>query len=136
MSAIVAVAKIGKNVETSTDPNDFVFHSDYNTFKIVLDGTKSATIPASTSDYSVTEQHNLFYVPLVTAFAKEGTRAWMISPNSESVSTVGLKAGWVTTGLIFNYVKSDSSNMTFNFDNTSGSDIDIVIKYYCFEVPL
>lgn len=133
---IVAVAKIGKNVETSTDPNDFIFHSDYNTFKIIASGTTDITALASTNDQSFTQAHGLDYTPLVTAFAKEDSRAWVISPNAESISTYGAKAGWITTGLIFNYVTADATNITFNFDNTSGSDIDLTARYYLFEVPL
>ena len=38
MAYAVKVAKIRENVD-STDPNDFIFHSSYNTFKILAEGT-------------------------------------------------------------------------------------------------
>lgn len=132
MTQVVKVAKIGESAY-SVDPNDFIFHSDYNTFKIIEEGTKSVTLLASTNDQSFTQAHGLFFIPLVTAFAKEDGIAQVFSPNTVNIHLWGVKLGWTSTGVKFNYVSSDNSNVTFNFDNTDGSDINVDIRYFLLE---
>lgn len=133
MTNIVAVAKIGKDVSKITNPNDFIFHSNYNTFKIIKEATKVISLAASTSNQSFTEPHLQSFIPLVTAFAKESTLAQVFLPNSGNVSLWGPKLGWVETGVRFNYVKADTTNITFNFDNSNGSIISVSIRYFVLE---
>lgn len=127
------VAKHGVNAELATDPNDFIFHSDYNTFKIVVEGTKTVTLAASTTNQSFTQAHNQKFIPLCHAFAKETARAQVFLANSENVSSWGIKAGILGTGIIFNYVNADATNLTFNFDNTTGSSVEVSIRYFVLE---
>ena len=127
------VGKRGVNIETAQDPNDFIFHSDYNTFKILLEGTKSVTLAASTNNQIFTEAHNQKFVPLINAFAKESTKAQIFLPNSGNVDLWGAKAGIITTGVTFNYVEADSTNMIFNFSNSNGSTKDVTIRYFVLE---
>lgn len=132
MTYVVKVAKIGKSAD-STDPNDFIFHSSYNTFKIILEGTKSITLAASTSNQSFTQAHELDFIPLPAAFAKQASINQVFLPNSSNVDLWGPKLGWTSTGVRFNYVASDATNIIFNFDNTNGSTINITIRYFCLE---
>lgn len=129
----VAVAKIGKNVLTSTDPNDFVFHSAYNTFKIILEGTKSITLSASTNNQLFTQSHSLTFIPLLTAFAKESSRAQVFLPNGVNIATWGAKAGWGSSGVQFNYTASDDTYLYFNFSNSSASSVSVDVRYFVLE---
>jgi hypothetical protein len=133
MTQVVAVSKIGMDVEESTDPNDFVFHSEYNTFKIILEGTKQVTLAASTSNQSFTQAHFLDFIPLMTAFAKEPSKDQVFLPNSQNVNSYGVDSGWDGTGVTFNYVSATATNMIFNFDNDNGTPQLVNIKYYILE---
>lgn len=133
MTKVVAVAKIGKDVFESTDPNDFVFHSSYNTFKIILEGIKSVSLSASTNNQTFTQSHGLGYIPLVTAFAKESGQSRVFLPNMEDVSFVSPAGARSKTGVKFNYIASSNSNIIFNFDNTNISSKSISIKYFVLE---
>ena len=126
---VIKVAKKGKSAH-STDPNDFVFHSEYNTFKILLEGTKSATLSATTADQSFTQAHGLepFTIPIVVAFAKRDGVNQVFAPNSFDVEAWGEKAG-MSGDIIFNYVKADSTNIILNFDN-DGAEEDVDIRYF------
>ncbi len=132
MNQVVKVAKIGKDA-LSTDPNDFIFHSSYNTFKIILEGTKVVTLVASTNNQSFTQAHGLDFIPVITAFAKETGIDQIFLPNSVNVNLFGVKLGWTSTGAKFNYVASDLTNIIFNFDNTKASNIEISIRYFVLE---
>ena len=132
MTQIITVAKSTKNVLTATDPNDFLFHSSYNTFKIIVTGTREITLLGSTNNQNFTQAHGLSFVPLVTAYAKESGYSQVFAQNSENIWLWGPKAGYFTTGAKFNYITSDSTNIIFNFDNSS-SEKTIDIRYYCLE---
>lgn len=129
----LVVAKRGVNAETATDPNDFVFHSDFNTFKIIVQATKQVTLAASTNDQTFTEAHNQRFVPLVHAFAKESGYDQIFLPNSGNVYIWGAKAGILTTGVTFNYVQSDATNAIFNFSNSNASTKTVDIRYFVLE---
>lgn len=47
MTQILAVSKKGKDVLTTTQPNDLIFYSDYNSFKIVYQGTTAVTVTSA-----------------------------------------------------------------------------------------
>ena len=127
------IAKKGKNAETATDPNDFVFHSDYNTFKIIATGTKEVTLIASTNNQSFTQAHNQRFIPLIAGFAKESTLDQVFLPNGGNVNFYGVKAGYDISGAIFNYISANITNITFNFSNTSASNKTVTIRYYVLE---
>jgi len=140
MRNIIAVAKIGVDIKKSlnpvsgnVDPNDFIFHSDYNCFKIIKEATKTVTLAASTNNQSFTEAHGLSFIPLVDAFAKESGISRVFGPNSQNISGFNSLAGILGSGVKFNYVTSDITNLTFNFDNTNGSTRSISIRYFCLE---
>jgi hypothetical protein len=131
MTPIVAVAKIGKSAK-STDPNDFIFNSSYNTFKIILEDTKTITLSASTNDQSFTQVHGQSFIPLVTAFAKRSGVNQVFLPNGVDIETYGAKAGF-SGDITFNYVSADNTNIIFNFDNAKGSTVDVSIRYFVLE---
>lgn len=132
MSNTVKVAKIGKSVY-STNPNDMIFDSDLNTFKIILEGTKTITLTASTTNQSFTQAHGLSFTPLVTAYAKTSGVSRVFPLNFYDVSLWASNIGMGSSGIQFNYLLVDATNITFNFDNTDISDHDVNIRYFCLE---
>lgn len=134
---VFAVAKIGKNALTSKDPNDFIFHSSYNTFKIIFEGEAHGTIDASSTvsiEFIFAENSmDVRFPPLVAAFAKDDTKSQVFLPNSEDVDLYGAGLGFTGTGLKFNYVSASILSAIFNFTNTSLSDKDVTIKFYILE---
>jgi len=133
MSQGLAIAKIGVDALEATDPNDFIFHSDYNTFKIIAVFTLNVTLAASTSNQSFTQAHGLSFIPLVRGFAKTSGVARVFLPNSYDVALWTTSLGFTTSGVQFNYLTSDATNITVNFNNTNGSTKDVSIRLFCLE---
>lgn len=133
MTHRIAIAKIGKDAQLSTDPNDFVFHSDYNTFKIIAVFTKNITLAASTSNQTFTQAHGLSFTPLVRGFAKESTLNKVFVPNSENVSFWSVTQIAFGSGVKFNSIESDATNIYINFDNDNGSSRDVSVRLFCLE---
>lgn len=132
MGQVVKVAKIGKSIN-STDPNDFIFHSDYNTFKIIEEGTINVTLLASTADQSFTQAHGLnSFIPLMSAFAKRAGVDQVFLPNGVDIETYGAGAGF-DGDIKFNYIATDPTNMIFNFDNDKVTNVDVSIRYFLLE---
>lgn len=129
MTNVVAVAKIGKNA-TSSDPNDFIFHSSYNTFKIILEGIKSVSHNGSPETQTFTQAHGLSFIPLVSAFIQVDGETQAYPPNGSGVTAAGAKS-ITLNGVSFNYVESDATNIIFSITTSSAKDINI--KYYCLE---
>jgi len=128
LGQVVSVAKIGKNALTATDPNDYIFRSDLNTFKITGTGTGSFTVTAGSTE-TKTIAHGLSYVPAVIGFARKSGSTKVIGPSQ-----------FLLTFLNDDYklfsVWADTTNINFELRNDSGSNADIVVRYYTFEVPL
>ena len=133
---IFAIAKKGKNV-FSLNPNDFIFHSDLNTFKIVLEHTIAGTIDANSTqpiEFVWEEQgHPMRFIPLVSAFAKQDGINQVLLPNAVNIDIWGAKVGWVSTGLRFNFISSSLYSAVFNFTNTTGSNINVTVKFFVLE---
>lgn len=127
------VAKKGVNAELATDPNDFVFHSDYNTFKIIKELTAQFTLVASTSNQTFDVSHGRTFIPFVTAFAKEPSKSQIFLPNSDNVDLWGPKLGWTSTGVRFNYIAADASKIYFNFDNNNATPQLVSVRYFILE---
>lgn len=128
---VIALAKIGRNV-FSSDPNDFILHTSYNGFKIVVEATKQVTLAASTNNQSFTEPHGLNFIPLPDAFAKRSGVSQVFKPNGREVEIWGAKLG-MSGDIVFNYVEADETNVIFNFDNAKASTVVVDIRYFCLE---
>lgn len=131
MTYVVAVAKIGKRAD-STNPNDFIFHSSYNTFKIIVEGTKSVTHNGSPDTQVFTQAHGLKFTPLVSAFIKVSGESQVYPPNGYGVTAAGDKS-LITNGIRFDYIEADATNIYFSITN-EGASKDISIRYFCLEV--
>jgi len=132
MNQIIAISKRFKDVTTATNPNDFIFHSSYNTFKIIKTGIKTINVIGNTDGQVTYHQHGCSFTPLVTAFAKETGVEQVFLPNSTNVSLWGRKLGWTTTGIKFVSVESDSKRIIFTFDNSSSTKI-VYVRYFVLE---
>ncbi|MBC7238560.1 MAG: hypothetical protein H5T71_00455 [Chloroflexi bacterium] len=112
---------------TSTEVKDFIFHSAYNTFKIVTTGTAQFNIVHnSTNETTYTIGHGLGYRPFAIAFCK--------FPDGY-VSGVG---GWQRNGanLWFTNLRVTSTNLVFCFFNSTGSTQTVTVRYYLVEAPV
>lgn len=123
----IKVAKSGKSA-SSSDPNDFIFHSDYNTFKIIKTGIVEQVVKFTSTTIEVA--HELDYTPLVYAFMKADT-------NDEAISA---RFMFLVTGdyqyVGLDTVSADSSKIYFFVRQYNNYNVTIKIKYYIFEVPL
>lgn len=127
MAQKILVSKKTKDALTATDPNDFIFSSDYNTFKILAEGRLlNQTVNANPKTFSVA--HGLGYAPNFYAFCKfpDGKVA-MAGPLS-------FEADRDSDGKDFT-PEVDSSNLYFILTRP-GSNYNVSIKWYIFEVVL
>jgi len=108
---IVAVAKSGVNVLTDSNPNDFIFHSEYNTFKIVATGLFEPTITHNTPDgVEYTVAHGRSYAPWIIAMMREAAINGVVWPNNFLYG--------VTSYLKFLACGADQTNLIFKIANT------------------
>jgi hypothetical protein len=70
MTQVIKVSKQGINVGTATNPNDFIFDSQYNTFKILNQGTYSPTLGTVGVETKTSVAHGQSTTPFVFAFCK------------------------------------------------------------------
>lgn len=131
MSQKIIVSKAGSNVLTESNLNNFIFHSDYNTFKIIATGTVSFTVTAGTSVGDFTLSHGLSYTPLIYAFGKKDSDANAIVPNEEFDYNSD-----PTGNFVFDRVSADGTNIHFYLTNADASDHTYTLRYYLFEIPL
>lgn len=131
MGQVFAVSKAGVNVLTATAPNDFIFHSDYNTFKILAEGTAvDQTVSGNPTTFTLA--HGLGYAPNFYAFCKfpDGKTA-MAGPLSFPYDR---DTRVLFTGPSFT-VEADDTNLYFILTKPAGN-YDVDLKWYIFEVAL
>lgn|SRR3990167_1072596 len=128
MTFQIRVAKAGKNALTSTDPNDFIFHSAYNTFKIIDEDTLLSQ-SIDTNPKTLTVAHEQNSTPVVFAFTKYPDGIICL-PNSFDYPYAYESGG---VGGRFN-IQVDATNIYFVFEKP-GSTYSVDIKYYIFEAP-
>lgn len=129
MSNIVAVSKNAVNVLTETDPNNFIFHSDYNTFKIIATGEVDFTVDTYGSVTEKTIAHGLSYIPLVHGFCRIDSKTNVFSPNQ-------LLFDFFDEDFRFNAIVANDTNIIFRFTNNKYSSVTAHCRYYIFEAPL
>lgn len=129
---VIALAKINRNV-FSTNPNDFVFRSDLNCFKIIKEATHNITLAASTNNQSFQTPHGVDFIPLIDAYAKRSLLSSQVfKPNGYDVETWTAISG-MSGDIKFNYASADNTNIIFNFDNAKVVTVDIAIRYFVLE---
>jgi len=125
MSKKLIVARPGYNAHTETNPNNFIFHSDYNTFKILKEDSATPTLADNGStETAYNFAHGIGHTPFVFAFCKfENSR----------VGNPGCKASNVD--FWFTRVVVNSTNVVFYYVNNTGGNYTPTFKYIACEVP-
>jgi hypothetical protein len=129
MSAVAVLGKSGVNAQTATNPNDFIFHSSYNTLKILETGTIDFTIPANTpfTDYLI--PHNQESRPFAMAFMRENALSEAVFQNNRS--------GNASSDLLLANVRVDYQYIRCRIANEHPTNSAVAhIRYYVFELPL
>lgn len=133
MTEILAASKSAKNVLTATDPNDFIFHSSYNTFKILATGIVSISSSAGTTVTSVIAHglgtRNGFLLLWnpgddTNRFHDAETATYTANAGTHHVDTTHIN---IVTGHM------DSTNLTIEYFCQDTGDT-VYVKYYIFEV--
>ena len=122
------VSKQGNNAGTSTNPNDYIFHSDVNTFKILKEGTAAITYTANDT-YTINHGLSLSNPTSFDLFLK--------FPDGYAVKCAGFArtnsrdANWSATDTILT-----TSQIKTYITRYAGADTAISAKYYIYETPL
>jgi len=130
MSQIIAMSKPTKNVLTETTPDNFIFHSNYDTLKYYVQGIKRVTVnfadyyDSDTDPFGdpryyhykiVTVAHNLGYIPYFVGYFPD-------FPNTGDMIQLPL---FHADSFYFTYfsVYADSTNIYFmaQLSNTANS---------------
>lgn len=127
-SPLIAITKDGYNVLKETNPNNFIFRSDLNTFKIIKTGSVFFTVSGSSTEVKTTP-HGLTYIPGCFAFARKNGSTIVIGPSQ-------FRLGVATDNYKLFSVWADSVNLNFEIRNDNGGSMNIEIRYYCFEIPV
>lgn len=121
----VRVSKIGVNALSSNNPNDYIFHSAYNTFKILAEGVLLAqTIDSDPK--TITVAHGQSVTPTAFAFARYPD-GYVAKPREVPHS-----------GELERYFEldMDDTNLYFEFYKGVTANYDVDIKYFIFEAPV
>lgn len=117
----------GANALTSTNPNDYIFHSDLNTFKILAEGNLTTqTVDADPKTFTVA--HGRSSTPAVTAFAKFPDGYVCQAGSKERADNVKpIERYW--------FLEVDATNVRFIFYKGTTANYNVNIKYFVFEGP-
>ena len=110
------------------NPNDFIFHSEFNTFKILAQATFS-NLSVNSSNVTFETNHGLGIIPSVYGFAKfpDG----YVAPAGErerADSTPPIERCW--------RIEVDSTKVYLYFNRGTTSNYTAHAKIYIFETPL
>lgn len=124
---VFKMSKDGVDAMTSVNPNDYIFHSDLNTFKILAEGNILAET-VSGSPTTITLNHNMGEILTVYGFAKfEDGYVCQAGSKERADNTKPVERYW--------RIESDANNIRFLFYKGGTADYDVDIKYYIFETP-
>lgn len=133
MSQRVAVSKQGVDVLTETDPNQYIFHSDYNTFKILREGTVGGAVGTPSATYEVA--HNMGIAEPFYAFMYIEGAALYEPLNSVFITNASVNGttGVLTTTFWQLTAFNNAGTLTLNV-NVPNPD-SLIIKYFIFARP-
>lgn len=125
----IIVAKDGVNALTATNPNDFIFHSEYNTLKILEQGTDAVVL----SDTGGLEDTHTVSVqttsPFVFAFCQfnEFAPLFRVGPPGTKDASGDF---WFTS------VEVSGTDILFNYVNDTGGNYNATFIYIVCELPI
>jgi len=136
MGKVFAISKAGIDVFdalATNDPNDFIIHSDYSTFKILASGKLlNQTVSGEPTTFSVA--HGLGYTPNFFSFCKfpdgkvamNGQFSYDFTGHSPTAAGYG-----------YFLAEADDTYLYFLvYKNSGASNFNVNIKYFIFEVAL
>lgn len=131
MTYQIRLSKSGYDAKTETNPNNFIFHSAYNTFKIVKAGSGSVTVTAnSTEDKSISHNYGT-RVGFIVFFKHPNNRvACMGGLTDDSSSSSDLAIRNIPP------ISNSANTITFTVSNSAGTDKTLYYQYYLFEIPV
>ena len=122
MTLAIKVSKLGINVGTATNPNDFIFDSTLNTFKIITQGTSTPTLGTTETELTTSVAHGQSGVPFVFGFVKFANGR--VGVPGEKASNVDF---WITN------MSVDGTNVNFNYLNFTGANYTPTLRYIVTE---
>lgn len=129
MSELIRISKAGVDVLSSngTAPNNLIFDSTLNTFKIIGTGSVVGTVTAGNLG-TITVAHNLGTTPAVMGFIRMKTDRALAPTGREDFQD----------GYIFQSIAADSGTVYFTINSPfiGGIGGTYTCMYYAFEVPL
>jgi len=120
---VMKIAKQNIDASTSKDPNDYIFHSDLNTFKIIKEVETSVSVTGGGGTFTLA--HGLVTPASYSIFFK--------FTDGVVINGVGENAN--KTQQIYN-IRMDDTNIKFQVSNTPNATYTLYIKYYIYETPL
>lgn len=124
---VIKIAKQGFNAKTEKDPNNLIFHSDLNTFKILKEGTGSISYTVD-GNYSFNHNADISNPSSYMVFVKfpDGYTAFL--PGKGVIyaknSAYNIHDSYIDSTQIGMYIEGGGVGATLNY------------KYYVFETPL
>lgn len=135
---VVKVTKDGFNTLTETDPNNYIFHSDLNTFKIVYQGKTTITVTVAPQNSQFAHNSPLADTTCILMFAQfpDGKVTPVSWYGSQANSTKAYSNLQGLNGRAFDGAYYDDTNIYV--PNTGGTAIayDVVFVWYIFEAAI
>lgn len=128
-SSTIRVSLPGFDAGTDTNPNHYIFHSDYNTFKILNQGTASISVGTGSNVYTVAHNSTV-NPPSLAIFAKfpDG----FITPLSFNNIKAYSNTYQQLNGRSVNNTWWDGTNISI-YDASVGTAYTLNIAWYVFE---
>jgi hypothetical protein len=127
---VVKVSKIGHNALTTTNPNNFIFHSDLNTFKILKEETASVTY-TSNGEYSINHNMSGYSPTSFLLFCKFPDGYTALVNGTFYGNTMSRDTNWIVSN-----VRITPTQIKLNIERLGGNATNLSFKYYIFETPL
>lgn len=123
---VFKVAKNGINAFTSKNPNDYIYHSDLNTFKIIKEGTSSISY---TGDNTYSFNHG-------ASITDAAAFMMFVKFPDESITIVNGTFGGTSRDYTFGLLAGITSTQIKCKIFGDGVNRTLTVKYYIFETPL
>jgi len=131
MAYKIVITKAGYNALTESDKNNYIFHSDYNTLKIISEGVITAqTVTANPTTFTL--EHGRSYIPAVMAFIKYPD-GYVALPRGIPRDTTDTYLGVANSR--YWKVEMDATYIYFICYKGTTANYNVDIKYYIFEAP-
>lgn len=128
-NATVRISLPGYDAGTDTNPTHYIFHSDYNTFKILYQGTASVAIGTGSNIYAIAHNSPI-NPPALAIFAKfpDGYTTSLSFNNIDAYSNTYQQLN----GRSINNTYWDGTNI-YLYDASVGTAYTVNIGWYVFE---